>query len=164
MTVLSTIRPYPVDVDADPSSLVTTDVVGHATSRDVVNDGIEMVVTVDNGHGGRIKLQGGMQAIVADDSFLYINGSIYTSPEPPVEPSGSAPARDVSDASRLAGLDKLPGPPRSNAQAKVPPKHLALAKSLFWRSVFALSNDTLDESASHSASKPMTHTIGPLPS
>ena len=57
------VRENPVEVDTAPLSSVVTVVVGHATSSEVVYGSKEMVVVVERVSGGKMILQGGMQAI-----------------------------------------------------------------------------------------------------
>ena len=53
-TVVCTMRSYPVDVETCPSARVVTLDVLHATSRDVVKSGNEMVVVPESVKGGRM--------------------------------------------------------------------------------------------------------------
>lgn len=89
-----------------------------------------MVVASSKVTGGIIRVHGGTQATPGFLS-LYILGDIYTSPEPLSSPFGSAPSRLKLSPSSLPGCFRVPGPPRSRAQAKVPPRHCLLANSSF---------------------------------
>lgn len=141
IVVLITVLSNAAEVVTAPGERVIVLVTGHATCKDVSYGGNVIVVRVGRVIGGRIRLHEGLHWTAGSFS-LYIFGLIYTSPDPLSDPSGSAP-ESPSVPFSLWGVFRVPGPPRSSAHEKRPPRQFLLAKSAFCLSVLASSKDIL---------------------
>lgn len=141
IVVVSIMRVIVVVTVTDPSVVIVV-VLGKAISKGVMNGPGWRVVGLFRVRGGKITFIGPIPVTVLSWG-PKISWPTRKSPVPSLPPSGLAPSIDVSTESKSLGFPNDPGPPRSNAQLKSPPRHLPLAKSAFCLSVFALSNDTL---------------------